>query len=162
MSPLPDVPVLCCTRSRCPSMQKGLGLSCTAPVGQRSSLGCIKRVMHNKRVTENQVGGSWHSSEKGISSARSYVVRGQFVPPGRASAAERLSILSAHSRISVAVAFSGSLLRPLALSLAAPAGHRHHCGYLSRRERHSAAMLHDMVMPDCCLCRCLPSPSSAG
>ena len=49
-------------------------------------------------------------------------------------AAERLSILSAHSRISVAVAFSGSLLRPLALSLAAPAGHRHHCGYSSRGE----------------------------
>ena len=115
-------------------MQKGLGLSCTASVGQTCSLDSIKRVMQSKRVTRNQVGGSWHSSKKGISSARSWVVRGQFVPPGRASAAERLSILSAHSRISVAVAFSGSLLRPLALSLAAPAGHRHHCGYSSRGE----------------------------
>ena len=120
----------------------------------------LKRVMHGKRVTGYQAGEPLIFSENGFSRARSWVVRGQVVP-GRASAAERLSILSAHSRISVAVAFSGSLLRPLALSLAAPAGHQHRCGYLGRRGRHDAAMLHNMVMPDCHLCRCLPSPSSA-
>ena len=55
---------------------KGLGLSCTASVGQRGSLDCFKRAMHNKRVMVCQAGGFLHFSEKGISSARSWVVRG--------------------------------------------------------------------------------------
>ena len=51
------------------------------------------------------------------------MAQGSMLPPGRASKADLLSILSAHSLISVAVAFSGSLLRTLALSFAASAEH---------------------------------------